>query len=332
MTYPVSPGIYSTEHEIFRETFRRFLQTEAEPYLEEWNEKHEVPREFYRKAGAAGVLGVDIPEEYGGPGGDFLHRLVIAEELGYSPAGASIGSSFIGDNISHILYHNANEEQRRKWLPKMVTGEVRFAFAITEPDSGSDVAGMRSTAVRDGDEFVINGAKTFIGNANTADVVIFACKTKPELGAKGISCIIVEMDRPGVSRGRKLRKMGMSAADTGEIAMENVRVPVSNLMGEEGRGMNIMLGGVNSDRIVWPLIAHAAATRAFHETVNFVKSRKAFGQTIFDFQNTQFKLAEIKTELAVGRAFLDDVIRDYKANGKLDMLKCAMCKMWVPEM
>ncbi|MFA5677562.1 MAG: acyl-CoA dehydrogenase family protein [Pseudomonas sp.] len=332
MTYPISPGIYSTEHDIFRETFRRFLQTEAEPYLEEWNEKHEIPRDFYRKAGAAGVLGVDIPEEYGGPGGDFLHRLVIAEELGYSPAGASIGSSFIGDNISHILYHNANEEQRRKWLPKMVTGEVRFAFAITEPDSGSDVAGMRSTAIRDGDEFVINGAKTFIGNANTADVVIFACKTKPELGGKGVSCIIVEMDRPGVSRGRKLRKMGMSAADTGEISMENVRVPVSNLMGEEGKGMNIMLGGVNSDRIVWPLIAHGAATRAFDETVTFVKNRKAFGQTIFDFQNTQFKLAEIKTELAVGRAFLDDVIRDYQANGKLDMLKCAMCKMWVPEM
>jgi alkylation response protein AidB-like acyl-CoA dehydrogenase len=277
-------------------------------------------------------LGVDIPEEYGGPGGDFLHRLVLAEELGYSRAGASMAPALIGDGTSEIIFRCGTEEQRRKWLPPMVRGEVRFGLAITEPDSGSDVSSIRTAAVREGDEWVINGSKTYISNSATADAFMVGCKTKPDAGTKGISVIIVEADRPGFRRGRSLKKMGSNAADTGEIFFSSVRVPASNLMGVENGGFQILMSGVNMDRLTWPLIAHAASTRAFHETVEFVKNRKAFGQPILDFQNTRFKLAEIKTELAVGRAFLDEVIRDYQANGKLDLQKCAMAKMWLPEM
>lgn len=332
MAYPYTQSLFSEEHEIFRAAFRRFIDEEMEPNVDRWIEQGYMDRDFWLKAGAAGMLGVDVPEEYGGPGGDFLLRLVIAEEIGYSRAGASVAPAFIGDGTAEILRKNASEELKRKFLPGMVKGEIRMAFALTEPDSGSDPASMRSTAVRDGDEWVINGAKTYISNSAMADVIMLAVKTDPDAGNRGISVILVETDRPGFRRGRSLHKMGSLASDTGEIFFDNVRVPVSNTMGAEGAGFKMMLAGIDMDRITWPLIAHAAATRAFHETVSFVKDRKAFGQVIFDFQNTQFKLAEIKTELAVGRAFLDEMIRDYLASGKLDSLKCAMAKMWLPEM
>ncbi len=332
MHYESNPSLWDPEHEIFRQTFRRFMDTEVEPNVDEWLHNHDIPKSFWLKAGAAGILGVDIPEEYGGPGGDFLHRLVIAEELGYSRAGASMATGIIGDGTSEILYRNGTEEHRRTWLPPMIRGEVRFGLAITEPDSGSDVSSIRTTAVKDGDEWVINGAKTYISNSSSAQAFMVGVKTDPAAGAKGISVIIVEADRPGFKVGRRLKKMGNDAADTGEIAFDNVRVPLDHLMGVEGQGMKILLGGVNMDRITWPLIGHAAATRAFHETVQFVRNRKAFGQTIWDFQNTQFKLAEIKAELAVGRAFLDEVIRDYRTNRKLDQTKCAIAKLWLCEM
>ena len=332
MHYESNPSLWDPEHEIFRQTFRRFLDTEIEPHIDEWLQKHDIPQSLWLKAGAAGILGVDVPEEYGGPGGDFLHRLVIAEELGYSRAGASMATGIIGDGTCEILYRNGTEKHRQTWLPRMVKGEVRFGLAITEPDSGSDVSGIRTTAVKDGNEWVIKGAKTYISNSSSAQAFMVGVKTDPAAGAKGISVIIVEADRPGFKRGRRLKKMGNDAADTGEIAFDNVRVPLDNLMGAPGQGMKILLGGVNMDRITWPLIAHAAATRAFHETVNFVKNRKAFGQTIWDFQNTQFKLAEVKAELAVGRSFLDCIIRDYRANKKLDQTKCAIAKLWLCEM
>jgi acyl-CoA dehydrogenase len=332
MHYESNPSLWDDEHQIFRQAFRRFMETDVEPNVDEWLENHHIPAEFWLKAGAAGILGVDIPEKYGGPGGDFLHRLVIAEELGYSRAGASMATGLIGDGTAEILFRNGNEQQRHQWLPRMVKGEVRFGLAVTEPDSGSDVAGLKSSAVRDGNEWVIKGAKTYISNSATAHAFMVACRTTSVPGAKGISVIIVEADRPGFVRGRRLKKMGNDAADTGEIAFDNVRVPLSNLMGNEGDGMKIMLGGIAMDRITWPLISHAAATRAFHETVLFVKNRKAFGQTVWDFQNTQFKLADMKAELAVGRAYLDEVIRDYRANGKLDQTKCAIAKLWLCEM
>jgi acyl-CoA dehydrogenase len=332
MSYPYDASLYGEEHEMFRQTLRRFIQTEIEPNVDRWLENHGIEKEFWLKAGAAGILAVDIPEEYGGPGGDFLHRLVLAEEIGYSPAGASMAPALIGDGTSEILHRNGSEAQRRRWLPGMAKGEIRFALAITEPDSGSDVSALKTRAVRDGDHYVINGAKTYISNSANCDAFMVACSTNPEAGGQGISTIIVEGDQPGFHRGRSLKKMGSNAADTGEISFQDVRVPVSNLMGVEGKGMRIVLGGVNMDRITWPLIGHAAATRAYEETVEFTRNRRGFGQAIIDFQNTRFKLAELKTELAVGRAFLDSIIRDYNANGKLDTLKCSMAKLWVCEM
>jgi len=332
MSYPYTAALYGAEHEMFRQSFRRFIAEQMDPHVDRWLENHDIEKEFWLKAAAAGILGVDIPEQYGGPGGDFLHRLVLAEELGYSRAGASMATALIGDGTSEILHRCGTEEQRRRWLPRMVRGEVRFGLAITEPDTGSDVSSIRTSAVRDGGEWVINGAKTYISNASSADAFMVGCKTDPQGGNKGISVIIVEADRPGFRRGRRLKKMGSDAGDTGELFFDTVRVPASNLMGAENDGFRILLGGVNMDRITWPLIAHAASTRAYHETVEFVRNRKAFGQPILDFQNTRFKLAEIKTELAVGRAFLDEVIRDYQANGKLDLLKCAMAKLWLCEM
>jgi alkylation response protein AidB-like acyl-CoA dehydrogenase len=332
MSYPYNESLYSTEHEIFRQSFRRFIEAEMEPNVDRWLAEHKIDDEFWRKAGEAGILAVDIPEEYGGPGGDFMHRLVIAEELGYSRAGASMAPALIGDGTSEILYRNGTEEQRREWLPRMVTGEVRAGLAITEPDTGSDVSSIRTSAVKDGDEWVINGSKTYISNAAGARFFMVGCKTDPEAGNKGISVIIVEDDREGFRRGRSLDKMGSNACDTGELFFDNVRVPLSNLMGKENDGFRLLLGGVNMDRITWPLIAHAASTRAYHETLEFVKNRKSFGQHIIDFQNTRFKLAEVKTELAVGRSFLDDILRDYNVNKKLDLTQCAMAKLWLTEM
>jgi alkylation response protein AidB-like acyl-CoA dehydrogenase len=332
MSYNYTKSLFDDEHEIFRNSYRRFLETEADAHVDAWLEHGAIPASFWRKAGEQGFLAVGVPEEYGGPGGDFLHRVVIAEELGYTVAGASIAPSVIGDGITEILFRNASEELNRRWLPVMATGEVRFGFAITEPDSGSDVARIRTSAVRDGNEWVISGAKTFIGNAAEADAFLVACKTQPELGIRGISMIIVEAERQGFHRGRRLHKMGSHLSGTGEFAMDQVRVPLANMVGPDGGGMKVVMTGLNMDRITWPSIAHAASQRAFDETVSFTRNRKAFGQTIFDFQNTQFRLAEMKTELAVGRAFLDDLIRDYKRTGELDTTRCAMAKMWLPEM
>ena len=332
MSRSYTKALFSEEHEIFRNSYRRFLETEAEAHVVTWLAQGQIPGAFWRKAGEQGFLAVGVPEEYGGPGGDFLYRVVIAEELGYTVAGASIAPAVIGDGVTEILFKNASKELNLKWLPRMATGEIRFGFAMTEPDSGSDVARIRTTAIRDGDEWVISGAKTYIGNAAEADAFLVACKTQPELGIRGISMIIVEADRPGFHRGRRLHKMGSHLSGTGEFAMDQIRVPLTNLVGQDGGGMKVVMSGLNMDRITWPSIAHAAAQRAFDETVNFTRNRKAFGGAVIDFQNTRFRLAEMKTELAVGRSFLDDLIRDFQRTGELDSTRCAMAKMWLPEM
>lgn len=332
MSYQYTQSLFAEEHEIFRHSYRRFLEAEADAHVDEWLEQGAIPKSFWRKAGEQGFLGIGVPEKFGGPGGDFLHRVVLAEELGYTVAGASIAPAVIGDGVSEIIYKNATDEINHRWLPRMATGEIRFGFGITEPDSGSDIGSIRTTAVRDGNEWVISGAKTYIGNAAEADAFIVACKTQPDKGTRGISMIIIEADRPGFQRGRRLHKMGSHLSATGEFAMDNVRVPLTNLVGEDGGGMKVVMTGLNMDRITWPSIAHAASQRAFDETVKFTRNRKAFGQPIIDFQNTRFKLAEMKTELAVGRAFLDDLLRDYLRTGALDTTRCAMAKIWLPEM
>jgi acyl-CoA dehydrogenase len=332
MSYNYTKSLFSPEHEQFRESVRRFIANELEPNIDTWLEAREIPKSFWLKAGSAGLLGVNIPEEYGGPGADFLFRVIGTQEIGYSLAGASMSAAFEADQISEQITEHGTEEQKRKWLPKMLTGEARFAFAITEPDTGSDVSAIRTTAVRDGNEYVINGSKTYISGVASADVLLLACKTRQDAGTKGISVIMVEADRAGVRRGRKLKKMGMNAADTGEFFFDGVRVPVSNIFGEENAGFKLLMSGLNRDRLMWSMIAHAAASRAYDDTVQFVKNRKAFGQTIFDFQNTQFRLAEMKTELAVGGAFLDECVRTCLETGKFDSVRSSMAKMWLTEM
>lgn len=332
MAYPYNPALFSSEHDIFRDSVRRFIAEELEPQVDGWIEAHHIDKGFWRKAGAAGLLAVGVPEAYGGPGGDFLHRIVITQEIGYSVAGASMSAAFEADQISEQIMDNGSEAQKLAWLPRMATGEARFGFAITEPDTGSDVSAIRTSAVRDGDDFLINGAKTYISGVTTADVMLVACKTREDAGTKGISVIMVEADRPGFRRGRQLKKMGMNAADTGELFFDNVRVPASNLFGPEDGGFKVLMGALNRDRLMWATIAHAAASRAFDETVAFTKNRKGFGQRVFDHQNTQFKLAEMKADLTVGRAFLDDCLRTWIDTGRLDPLQCSIAKMWLPEM
>jgi acyl-CoA dehydrogenase len=332
MSYRYNKSLFSPEHEQFRDSIRRFIANELEPNIDAWVEERAIPKSFWLKAGSAGLLGVTIPEEYGGAGGDFLFRVIATQEIGYSLAGASMSAAFEADQISEQIMDHGTEDQKRKWLPKMLTGEARFAFAITEPDTGSDVSAIRTSAIRDGNEYVIKGSKTYISGVASADVLLLACKTRPDAGTKGISVILVEADRPGVRRGRKLKKMGMNAADTGEFFFDGARVPVSNIFGEENGGFKLLMSGLNRDRLMWSMIAHAAASRAYDDTVQFVKNRKAFGHTIFDFQNTQFRLAEMKTELAVGGAFLDEYLRDYLATGKFDSVRSSMAKMWLTEM
>ena len=333
MNYPYTQSLFDTEHELFRDSIQRFIATQMEPHVDTWLKNHAVDRDFWLKAGEAGILAVDVPEEYGGPGGDFYHRVIIAEELGYSRAGASMAPALVGDvTTCDLIYHWGSDEQRTQWLPLIAQGKARACLAITEPDTGSDISSIKTTAAKDGVHWVINGAKTYISNAVGADIAMVACKTDPEAGNKGISVIFVETDREGFRLGRSLEKMGSNAAETCELFFDDVRVPESNLMGKLNDGFRILLSSMNMDRFSLALLAHAAATRVFHETLDFVKTRKSFGQPVMAFQNTQFKLADIKTDLRVGRSFLDDIVRDYQANGKLKPELCSMAKLWLTEM
>lgn len=323
-------AIYSSDHELFRTNARRFFREELEPNIEQWEKDEIIPRSFWEKAGANGFLCCGVPEEYGGPGADFLYNMVLSEETGYAIGGASVGFSVQADIVAYYLLHAGTEEQKKYWLPRMVTAESIASIGLTEPGCGSDLKAMRTTAVRDGDEYVINGQKTFITNGQNCDFCLVACSTDPSKGAKGISLIIVETSRAGFERGRNLEKIGQKAADTSELFFQDVRVPVTNLVGKEGEGFAIMMRELPRERITIACRAQAEAQRAFELTNEYVKERKAFGQTIADFQNTQFTLADIKTNLTVGWAFLDQCL--LRANdGTLTPEEGAMAKLWTTE-
>jgi len=325
-----SRSIYSSDHELFRTNARRFFREELEPNIDQWEKDEVIPRSFWEKAGENGFLCCGVPEEYGGPGADFLYNMVLSEETGYAIGGASVGFSVQADIVAYYLLHAGTEEQKKYWLPRMVLAESIASIGLTEPGCGSDLKAMRTTAVRDGDEYVINGQKTFITNGQNCDFCLVACSTDPSKGAKGISMIIVEVDRPGFERGRNLEKIGQKAADTSELFFQDVRVPVTNLVGKEGEGFAIMMRELPRERITIACRAQAEAQRAFDLTNAYVKERKAFGQTIADFQNTQFTLADIKTNLAVGWAFLDQCL--LRANdGTLTPEEGAMAKLWTTE-
>ena len=323
-------AVYNSDHELFRSNARRFFREELEPNIEQWEEAGALPREFWLKAGANGFHCCGIPEEYGGPGADFLYNMVLSEEVGYAIGGASVGFSVGSDIVAYYLLHSGTGEQKRHWLPKMVSGEAVAAIGMTEPGCGSDLKAVRTTAFRDGDEYVINGQKTFITNGQNCDFILLACTTNPEAGARGVSLIIVESDRKGFTRGRNLDKIGQKAADTSELFFADVRVPVSNLLGKEGGGFAVLMNELPRERITIACRALAEAQRAFELTVDYVKQRKAFGQAVFEFQNTQFKLAEMKTDLAVGWAYLDQCLARIN-EAKLTPEEGAMAKLWTTE-
>ena len=252
-------SIYGSDHVLFRENARRFFREELEPNIEQWEKDGVVPKGFWRKAGENGFLCCGVPEEYGGPGADFLYNMALSEETGYAIGGASVGFSVSADIVAYYLMNAGTEAQKHKWLPKMVTGEVIAAIGMTEPGAGSDLKAIRTSAVRDGDEYVINGQKTYITNGQNSDFVLLACVTGPGKGARGISMIIVEADRPGFERGRNLDKIGQKAADTSEMFFQDVRVPVSNLVGQEGEGFAMMMRELPRERITIACRAQAEA-------------------------------------------------------------------------
>ena len=322
--------IYNSDHELFRANARRFFRDELEPNIDEWEKEGRLPREFWLKAGENGFHCCGVPEEYGGPGADFLYNMVLSEEVGFAIGGASVGFSVSSDIVAYYLLHSGSDEQKQKWLPKMVSAEAIAAIGMTEPGCGSDLKAMRTTAIQKGSEYIINGQKTFITNGQNCDFVLLACSTDPEAGAKGVSLIIVEADREGFSRGRNLEKIGQKAADTSEIFFSDVHVPVNNLIGKAGGGFAVLMNELPRERITIACRALAEAQRAYELTVDYVKERKAFGQQVYEFQNTQFKLAEMKTDLAVGWSYIDQCLLKI-IEGRLTPEEGAMAKLWTTE-
>lgn len=322
--------LFEPEHEIFRESVRRFMEREMAPHHEEWEEKGEVPRWAWKKAGEMGFLCVAIPEEWGGGGADRRYSIILMEEQSRLNL-TGIGFPLHSDIVAPYLHHYGTTEQRLTWLPKMATGDYIAGIAMTEPGGGSDLKAIRTTAIRDGDEYVISGQKTFITNGQTADIFLVACKTDKDEGAKGISMIVVEANRPGFERGRRLKKMGTKAQDTSELFFNEVRVPVSNLIGEEGKGFAYMMNELAWERMHVGIQAISCCEAALEWTIEYTKNRKAFGKSIIDFQNSRFTLAEMKTEVQVGRVFLDRCL-ELVLEGKLDATTAAMVKLWTSEM
>ncbi|HYP57514.1 MAG TPA: acyl-CoA dehydrogenase family protein [Beijerinckia sp.] len=314
--------------DLFRDQVRRFLDREFAPHLAHWEEAGIVDKSFWRKAGEAGLLCPSVPEEFGGPALDFRFNAVVNEELSY--AGSTDTITLQSDITVGYIQHHASKEQKQTWLPKMVTGEVITAIAMTEPGAGSDLQGVKTTARRDGNEYVINGAKTYITNGQNADLIIVVAKTNPQEGAKGISLLFVESDRPGFSRGRNLDKIGQFSSDTSELFFSDVRVPVTNLLGEENRGFIYLVSELVQERLSISISAQSAAQRAFDEAVKFTKERKAFGKAVFEFQNTRFNLADMAAKLQVGWAHLDWAINRH-VNGLLTAAEASASKLWHTE-
>lgn len=306
---------YLTEdHDIFRKGLRKFLEQEAYPYYEEWEEQRMIPRSFWEKMGEQGFLCPDVDEKYGGSGVDWGFSVVINEEL--ERVGTSlIGISLHNDIVIPYLTSYGTEEQKQRWLPACATGESITALAMTEPGTGSDLANIKTTAILEGDHYRLNGQKTFITNGIHSDLVLVACKTDPQAEPrhKGVSLLVVERDTPGFSRGRKLNKVGCHSQDTAELIFEDCLVPKENLIGEEGRGFLYLMEKLQQERLLVAISAQISAEKMLEMTKEYVKSRKAFGQPVSKFQNTQFKLVELATDIDMGRIYLDQLIARHMA-------------------
>jgi acyl-CoA dehydrogenase len=325
----VKRTLFADEHALYREQVRKFLDREVRPHQERWREAGMVDRDAWRKAGEAGLLCPWIEEAYGGPGGSFLHSCVVMEELSdIYESGFAI--PLHSDVVVPYLHAYGTEEQKQRWLPGCVSGDIVTAIAMTEPGTGSDLAGLKSSARRDGDHYVINGAKTFISNAIHCDLVLVAARTSDD-PHQGISLFAVEAGTPGFVKGRKLPKMGMASQDTAELFFEDCKIPVGNRVGAEGGGFLMLMQKLQQERLVVAVMAQASAERVLKDTVAYTKERQAFGRPISKFQNTQFKLVECATKVEVGRHFLDRVIHDHVA-GEYLVKECSMAKLWQTEM
>lgn len=318
---------YNEDHEAFRQTVRSFLAKEGVPHADQWEQDRLVPKSFWQKAGEVGMLCPTVPEEYGGLGLDFGYNAIVDEEMAYS--GVPAGFSLQSDIVAGYMEHYGSEEQKKEWLPKMVSGDVITAIAMTEPGTGSDLQSIRTTARKDGNHYVINGSKTYITNGQNTDLTLVVAKTDPDAqpAYRGMSIILVESDREGFSKGRKLDKIGQDAADTSELFFEDVRVPITNCLGEEGMGFIYLMSQLPQERLSIAVSTHASSQKAFDDTVAFVKERKAFKGTVFDFQNTKFVLADLKAKLQVGWAHLDWAIARH-LKGELTNEEGAAAKLW----
>lgn len=323
--------IFESEHQLFRQSVQTFIEREVAPHYERWEREGVVDRALWEKAGAAGFLSLGIPEEDGGSGiDDFRYNAVLSEELARRFF-MGVGFPIHTDLVIPYLVHHARGEQRARWLPRIARGELIGAIAMTEPAAGSDLAGIRTTARREGDHYILSGQKTFISNGINSDLVIVVAKTDPDAGHRGISLLVVERGMPGFSRGRNLEKIGQHAQDTAELFFDDVPVPVANLLGEEGRGFSYLMAELPQERLTIAVSALAAAEAAFELTVAYCAERQAFGRPIGDFQHTRFLLAELKTELTIGRAFVDRCIEAHVA-GRLSTEEASMAKWWTTEL
>lgn len=303
--------IFDKDHEEFRTLVKEFLAHEVLPHAQEWLETGYVDKAAYMAAAKQGVIGFAVPAEYGGLGiDDFRYNAIVAEEISRAGAGANgLALTLINDILLPYLLRLTDEEQKQRWLVPLAKGEMTFAIGMSEPNAGSDMASIRTTAVRDGDEWVINGQKTFISNGRLCDAVVVVCRTDPDAGHKGFSLIVVEDGAPGFEKGRKLDKIGLDAQDTAELFFSDCRVPVSNLLGTEGRGFIHLVENLPSERLSIAIGAIAGAHRTFEDTVQYAKERQAFGQSIGFFQHNRFLLAEMSTELDIAQVYIDECIR-----------------------
>ena len=323
----ISPWM-TEELSMLQDAAGRFFDREFVPHEEEWAKAGIMPREMWNRAGEAGLLLASVPEEYGGAGGSFAHESVILYEQGRANV-RSLGNAVHSGIVAHYILAYGSEEQKRRWLPKMATGELVGAIAMTEPGTGSDLQAVRTTARMTGNQYVVNGQKTFITNGQHADLVIVVAKTDPEEKARGVSLIVVETaGAEGFSRGRNLEKLGLKAQDTSELFFDDVKVPAANLIGAEaGQGFFQLMNQLPQERLIIGVGACAAMDLAIELTTDYVKQRKAFGKRIVDFQNTRFKLAECKTEAHIARVFVDNCLQRHLA-GDLDVTTAAMVKWW----
>ena len=329
----VEPPTYMTEDlRIFADGVAKFLEREIEPNIERYIAQHAVDRELWNKAGAAGLLCASMPDEYGGSGGSFAHEAVIIDALGRRGMDGW-GIALHNAIVAPYILHYGSDEQKRTWLPRLASGELVGAIAMTEPGTGSDLQGVKTTARRDGNHYVINGSKTFITNGGTANFIVVVTKTDPGQGAKGISLLCVETDAAdGFRRGRVLDKIGQKANDTAELFFDDVRVPTANLLGtEEGQGFVQLMQQLPQERLIIALQAVSVMERALEVTADYVKQRRAFGKAVIEFQNTQFKLAECKTDATVGKVFCHYCVEQH-LKGKLDATLASMAKLWLSEM